>query len=106
MKNGMIQIGNAPEHWGFNKKRFLDLSWLWKTDNTIFISTVEVTEKRKGYFKDLIQAIEGDGFKVSVPTPLGLMEGILGKWGFTPKLEDDKQLGPVEIWERPEQVAA
>lgn len=54
----------------------------------------------KGHFKALVLAIEASGFVVAVPTPVGAMRRILGKWGFAPHVEDDPDMGAVEVWSR------
>lgn len=96
LKEGIIRIGKAPAAWNFNAERFAGDSYLWKTGDRIMVSFIESKKKGQKYFSELVKAIEADGLKVAVPTPLGQMVEILTKWGFKPHLEEDAQ-----IWSRP-----
>jgi hypothetical protein len=96
LKEGIIHVDAAPASWGFTADRFAPDSYLWKTDDRIMVSFIEAKKKGQKHFSELVKAIEADGLKVAVPTPLGQMVKILTKWGFKPHLEDDAQ-----IWSRP-----
>ena len=101
LKQGMMSPGEAPAHWGFTEANFAGDSYLWITGKRCTISFIESKKKGKGNFSKLVKAIEKDGFTVEVPTPLGLMQAILTRWGFKHDLEwaEDFQ-EPVDIWKR------
>ena len=99
--DGMIEPGKAPESWGFMTERFVGHSYLWKEGDRIFISFIQALQPGKGHFSALVAAIEKDGFKVAVPTPLKDMKGILKRWKFKPNRERDKDSGEIaEVWMR------
>lgn len=101
MEDGMIEVGKAPESWGFTKERFAGDSYLWKTGDRIIVSLIFAKDQGRGYFSALVKAIEADGFKVAVPTPLGKMGSILTRWGFKPHREYDEDFGGTcEVWTR------
>lgn len=102
MNDGMIAPGEAPASWGFTAERFAADSYLWKEGNRVMISFIEAKTKGKGHFSALVKAIEADGFKVDVPTPLGQMKSILNRWGWKPRKIEDAQTGEtVTVWRRP-----
>jgi hypothetical protein len=92
LKDGIVKVGKAPASWGFTIDRFAGDSYLWKTGKRIMISSIFAQKKGGGAFSALVKAIEADGLKVAVPTPLGQMTAILVKWGFKPTIEDDCQV--------------
>jgi hypothetical protein len=95
----MIRVGNGPASWGFTRQKFTGDSYLWKTGDRIMVSFIVAKEQGKGNFSALVKAIEADGFKVAVPTPLGKMPSILQRWGFRPHYEVEPDLGEtVEVW--------
>ena len=97
----MIEPGQAPEHWGFTKANFEEDSYLWITGKKCTISFIVSKKKGHGNFSKLVQAIEKDGFRIEVPTPLGQMQAILMKWGFRPGTqwaEDFQEF--IRIWKR------
>ena len=101
MKDGMVEPGQAPEHWGFTKENFEEGSYLWITDKKCTISFIESRNKGEGAFSRLIKSVEADGYKVEVPTPLGLMQLILARWGFKKSLEWAPEFHEyVEVWTR------
>jgi len=87
--DGIIQIGAAPEAWGFTRERFAGDSYLWKDGEVILISFIESVHEGRGHFSALVRAIEASGFRVAVPTPLGKMVAILSRWGWKPVLIED-----------------
>jgi hypothetical protein len=58
-------------------------------------------EERKGYFRELLQAIEADGLKTGHVSPNLQMEAILVHYGFSPHTETGPDGQPMEVWERP-----
>ncbi len=66
------------------------------------ISFIESKQPGQGHLSTLFAAIESYGLKVAVPTPLGQMEKILRRKGFVPHIEHDPQMGPVEVWMKPQ----
>ena len=42
---------------GFVSSRFLSRSYLWSEGNRIIIETIECTERRRGYLRELFKAI-------------------------------------------------
>lgn len=99
---GAIHPGEAPGHWGFTPQNFSKDSYLWGCENgRIMISFIASFKPGSGAFSKLIKAIEADGYRVAVPTPLGKMQLILAKWGFKPTNEYDTNMGEtVEVWMR------
>lgn len=102
--DGMIEPApDAP--FGFTPDRFTDASYLWRTGDRVSVSFIESRVRGRGDFSRLVKAIEAEGLRVAVPTPLGHMTEILTRWGFTPHYEPfDQEAGimePCEIWERP-----
>jgi hypothetical protein len=101
MNDGMVEPGQAPQHWGFTKENFEEGSYLWITGKKCTISFIESRNKGRGAFSSLIKSIEADGYQVEVPTPLGFMQQILTRWGFKPSREWAPELNEdVEVWTR------
>lgn len=101
IKDGMMEPGQAPEHWGFTLKNFEEGSYLWITGKKCTVSFIVSRKKGAGCFSRLVKAVEKDGYALEVPTPLGRMKEILTRWGFKPTeewAEDFKD--HVTIWKR------
>ena len=86
---------------GFTSNLFTDESYLWKDGNRVLVSFIMARSPGKGYFRELVGKIEATGLRVAIPTPMAQMEAILSRWGFVPHIEDDPDMGGVEVWERP-----
>lgn len=101
MKDGMINVyDDNAKKLGFTSDLFD--GYLWKQGDKIIISLITSLQPRKGNLNNLFSAIESNGYKVSVPTPLGLMEAILSKKGFVKNEVFDADFGAtVELWEKP-----
>lgn len=101
IKDGLMKPGEAPEHWGFTKENFDEGSYLWMTKGVCTVSFVAAKVMGTGAFSRLVKAIEADGIKIEVPTPLPLMRAIIRRWGFKPSRQwsDDFQ-DHVEVWTR------
>ena len=84
----------------FTKERFTGDSYLWRNGDEVWISFIESKEPGKGYFSELVAAMEAHDFNVLVPTPLGKMTAILTHLGFIPQARDIHGES-VEVWERP-----
>lgn len=106
LKEGQIDIDQAPPSWNFTSKRFLGDSYLWKFGDVVYISMITSIKQGKGHFRGLVRAIEASGFKVAVPIPLQRMQMILTKLGFVPRTENDEDHGEVQVWMRPAEVPA
>lgn len=102
IQDGMIvPADDAP--FGFTPELFGHASYLWREGDRITISFIECQHKGRGDFSRLVKAIEAEGLRVAVPTPLGRMDAILTRWGFIPHTERFAVdiPDPVEVWERP-----
>jgi len=98
---GIVQVGEAPCGWGFTAENFSADSYLWRSPGVVTISFIEAKNIGKGAFSRLVKAIEADGLKVQVPTPLGQIRAILTRWGFKPTMVHDQDSGEhVEEWAR------
>lgn len=95
---GRIDLGAAPESWGFTEERFLPGSYLWRVGDEVYWSFVATRHQGAGHLSALRRAIEADGLRVAVPTPLPKMEAIVTRWGFKPTTEQDPVMGPVKVW--------
>ena len=83
MNDGQILIdSNEAKEFGFTADKFTKSSYLWKTNNRIWISFIESREKNRGNLKGLFRAIWSKGYEIAVPTPFALMRFILQKYGF------------------------
>jgi len=98
IKDGIIKLDSeAGKELGFTSDKFKS-SWLWKKGNRITISMIWVKEKNKGYFTELLKKIKEKGYEIAIPTPLGLMEILVRKWGFNRTWEYSKEWDcPVEV---------
>ena len=88
---------------GFTSDKFD--GYLWRNGQRIMISLIISNQRGKGHLSALFSAIEAQGYRVSVPTPLGHMEAILRRKGFVPH-EEDFNGDICEVWERPTTEAA
>lgn len=99
MSDGMVkldsEIGKAI---GFTSDKFG--GYLWVNGKNLIISFIESRSKGQGSFSKLVADAEAAGYTVQVPTPLAQMEGILNRWGWTPKIVADERFGEVELWSR------
>lgn len=85
----------------FTPDRWKDASYLWLKNDRIYCSFVWARTPRRGHFRELVQAIQGEGYDVAVPTPLMDMEAILRHWGWR-ETEEINQMGdPVSVWVPP-----
>ena len=80
----------------FTSDRFSSDSYLWVRGEAVYVSFME--SKARGNFRTLVEAILAAGMTVKVPTPLGRMEQIVQKCGYEFAVEDDHDIGPVEVW--------
>ena len=104
---GMIEVGAAPESWGFTPDRFHRFSYLWRKDGAVLWSFIATLEHGRGYLSHLRATIEADGLAVVVPTPFPKMRAILMRWGFEQTWERDEESGEdVELWRRPQPLPA
>lgn len=53
---------------GFVSGRFLSCSYLWGEGNRIIIRTIECTDRRRGYLRELFKAIRASGVEIAVRT--------------------------------------
>jgi hypothetical protein len=91
MADGIIEIdSDRAKEFGFTSDRFTKASYLWKCGNRIWISFIESKVRNRGYFKELVKAIKNKGYEVAVPTPIGIMQIIVRKWGFRQVFEQIK----------------
>ncbi len=83
---------------GFVSGRFLSCSYLLGKGNRIIINTIECADRRRGYLRELFNAIWSLGAEIAVRTPLGTMELILVHYGFNKTLMKDPVYGTLEYW--------
>jgi hypothetical protein len=96
---GMIYLDSEfAKKIGFVSSRFISCSYLWGEGNCIVINTIECTDRRHGYLRDLFRAIWDLGVEIAVRTPLGTMEQILMHYGFKKTLIPDLTYGRSELW--------
>ncbi|HEX5704901.1 MAG TPA: hypothetical protein VFX97_17010 [Pyrinomonadaceae bacterium] len=85
---------------GFTSDKFHGDSYLFRDGERVMISFIHCKEHGKGYLSGLFAAIESQGLRVAVPTPLGRMEAILRHKGFERHFEPFSG-GACEVWEKP-----
>jgi hypothetical protein len=96
---GLIEIdSDFAKRVGFISSRFISCSYLWGEGNRIIINTIECTDRRRGYLRDLFRAIWDLGIEIGVRTPLGTMEQILKHYGFKKTFVTDPIYGKSELW--------
>ena len=101
IEDGIIELDSPfAKKLGFTSDKFD--GWLWKEGEYIYISFIISKKWKKGNFKRLLRRIEELGFGIKVPTPLGVMQYIVRKYGFrktteyfavTPEIKE-----PCEVW--------
>ena len=86
--------------YGFTSARFE--GWLWRDGPRVLLSLIISKQPGRGHLSELIGGIEAAGLRVACPTPLGRMQAILTRKGFTPHTETAEGFGgeAVEVWER------
>lgn len=96
---GMIEMDSEfAKTIGFVSSRFLSCSYLWGEGNRIIIRTIECTDRRRGYLRELFKGIWDLGVEIAVRTPLSTMKEILVHYGFKETIEQDPIYGKVELW--------
>jgi len=80
---------------GLISQRFGCGSYLWKSDQYVYVSFIE--SLRKGNFRELVSLIRNHGLGVKIPTPLGNMQRIVRKSGYSMEKENT-DLGVCEVW--------
>jgi len=96
---GMIEMDSEfAKKIGFVSSRFLSCCYLRGEGNRIVIKTIECTERRRGYLRELFKAIWGFGVEIAVLSPLSTMKEILVHYGFKKTLVQDQIYGKVELW--------
>ena len=90
--------------WTFTSDRWLPRSKIAIERSVAVIEDVWATQKRRGFFRDLLNALEHDGFDVLVQTPLEEMRPILIHYGFVERLHwwktPDGEEESVSRWRR------
>lgn len=78
--DGVIELDSVcGKMIGFTSERFDVASYLWKIGEYVYVSFI--ASKKPGNFSALVQEIQGRGWGVKVPTPLGRMLDICQKHG-------------------------
>jgi hypothetical protein len=96
---GMIEMDSEfAKTIGFVSGRFLSCSYLWGEGNRIIIRTIECTDRRRGYLRELFKAIWALGVEIAVRTPLSTMKEILVHYGFKETMVQDPVYCNVELW--------
>ena len=100
---GMIEMDSEfAKKIGFVSSRFLSCCYLWGEGNCIVIKTIECTERRRGYLRELFKAIWGFGVGDRRALAPKHYEGDPGAlWlqedpGGRPKLWQDGALGEID----------
>ena len=102
IEDGIIELDSPfAKKLGFTSDKFD--GWLWKKGEYIYISFIISKKWKKGNFKRLLRRIEELGFGIKIPTPLGVMQYIVRKYGFkktTENFDVDGELlhEEVEVW--------
>ena len=65
---------------GFTSDKFL--GYLWRENNTMYISAIMSIEQNKGHLRALFETLQAKGFDIKVPVPLPQMRAILKRWQF------------------------
>ena len=95
MEDGIIELDtDRAALFGFTSDRFD--GYLWKEGDYIIVSFIVSLER--GNFKQLVQAIQDNGYGVKIPTPMGRMQSIVRKAGYRQTEVVDAVSGLVEIW--------
>jgi hypothetical protein len=96
---GIIEIDSEfAKRIGFVSSRFLSCSYLWGEGNCIIIKTIECSDRRRGYLRELFKAIWALDAEIAVRTPLNTMKEILVHYGFKKTFVQDQIDGKVELW--------
>lgn len=98
LPDGMIELDSeCGLSLRFTSDRYGRGSYLWKKDGAIIVSFIESLSK--GNFRELAKAIIASGLRVEIPTPIGRMEEIVRKAGYTQTFPFCEQFGEsVEVW--------
>jgi len=96
--NGMITLDSEfAKVLGFTSDKFG--GWLWRKGKYIYSSFIVSKEPGTGNFRRLVERILELGYGVKIPTPIGVMEIIVRKWGFKRTEEYDEDVGEyAEVW--------
>ncbi len=83
---------------GFTSDRFAEDSYLWKLNGAIIVSMITLS-LRTGNFRELVEKILENGFRVEIPTPIGRMREIVEKCGYTKEYRTcELSKESVEVW--------
>lgn len=90
---------------GFTSDKFD--GYLWYDGKRILISMIISLQPGQGHLTKLFEAIEKEGYKIAVPSPLWGMEDYLAKRGYKPHWEKFTEPGitDIEVWEKHEKKA-
>ncbi len=99
MKDGIIELDSEfGKEIGFTSDKFD--GWLWKKRDYIYISCIESKQKIKGNLKNLFSKILEEGYGIKVPTPIGIMQDIVVRYGFSHIIEEEgKEI--CDVWVQP-----
>ena len=87
IEDGIIELDSPfAKKLGFTSDKFD--GWLWKKGEYIYISFIISKKSKTGNFKRLLRRIEELGFGIKIPTPLGVMQYIVRKYGFKKTTEN------------------
>jgi len=96
---GIIRVGTINgDSLGFTAALFMEDSYLWKKEGSIYVSLIESREKGTGALRSLFETLESKGFTIKVPTPFPRMLQILQKQGFTRTFEEFQPGDLGEVW--------
>lgn len=99
MQDGIIELDtDRGKQLGFTSDKFD--GWLWLKEDYVCISFIVSLQPNRGNLSKLFNIIQQLGYGIKVPTPFARMKAILISHGFTQTIEDDPNLGPVEVWKK------
>jgi hypothetical protein len=93
--SGIIELDSERgKELGFTSDRFG--GYLWESDERITISFI--ISHARGNFRNLAETILALGKEVAVQTPMPRMAQIVRRAGYIHTVEDDPQMGAVDVW--------
>lgn len=102
LKDGQIAVDSkVGKAWGFTSDIYRNASFLWKLNDDIYVSMILIHQlhQHKGHFTRLIKCIHKARMNVKVPTPVGKMQVVVRKKGFTQSWEHDPITDcNIEVW--------
>lgn len=83
--NGLINLDSEfADHYGFTSEYFYEVTYLIGDPSLrqVIIPMLISNFPGEGHFSEAVKKLLYDGIRVSIPTPVPLMQKILTAWGF------------------------